>query len=159
MKKELSQEELNERVAILKRFRTLLEQQRKKFQEYLTVLEKQQDSIENEDPEAIIAHAELEQEVVAGISNLQRVIVPMNEMYSTAKGSNPKEEKTVAELQDELQSLQNRVLEQNNKNRALLRAHLTLIRQQMESFKNPYRNNRSVYATKVAEGRLVAVEV
>ena len=83
----------------------------------------------------------------------------MNEMYSTAKGSNPKEEKTVAELQDELQSLQDRVLEQNNKNRALLRAHLTLIRQQMESFKNPYRNNRSVYATKVAEGRLVAVEV
>ena len=66
---------------------------------------------------------------------------------------------SVAELQDELQSLQNRVLEQNNKNRALLRAHLTLIRQQMESFKNPYRNNRSVYATKVAEGRLVAVEV
>ena len=39
---ELSNQELEERVAILKRLRFLLEQQRSKFKEYLTVLEKQQ---------------------------------------------------------------------------------------------------------------------
>ena len=41
MENELTQAELDERVAILKRFRTLLEKQREKFQEYLKVLEKQ----------------------------------------------------------------------------------------------------------------------
>lgn len=160
MEKELSKEELDERVAVLRRFRTLLEQQRKKFQEYLNVLEKQQNSIEREDPEAIIAHAELEQQVVAGISNLQRVIAPINEMYNlSVKGSNLKEEKTVSDLKDELSNLQLKVLEQNNRNRAMLREHLTLIRKQLDNFRNPYRNNRSVYATKIAGGHLVAVEV
>ena len=34
MEQKISKEELDERVAILKKFRMLLEQQRKKFQEY-----------------------------------------------------------------------------------------------------------------------------
>ena len=56
---EISQEELNERIALLRRFRSLLEQQRGKFQEYLNVLEKQQDSITSENPENLLAHTEL----------------------------------------------------------------------------------------------------
>ena len=36
---ELTQQELDERVALLRKFRSVLEQQRNKFQEYLTVLE------------------------------------------------------------------------------------------------------------------------
>ena len=51
---ELTQQELDERVALLRKFRSLLEQQRSKFQEYLTVLEKQQDSITKENPESLI---------------------------------------------------------------------------------------------------------
>lgn len=38
----LNDSEIAERVAILKRFRSLLEEQRLKFREYLTVLEKQE---------------------------------------------------------------------------------------------------------------------
>ena len=53
----ITQEELNERVAILKRFRSLLEQQRNKFREYLTVLEKQQDSINDENTEKLVKQA------------------------------------------------------------------------------------------------------
>ena len=37
----LNDSEIAERVAVLKRFRSLLEQQRLKYREYLTVLEKQ----------------------------------------------------------------------------------------------------------------------
>ncbi|MBR7064567.1 MAG: flagellar biosynthesis protein FlgN, partial [Treponema sp.] len=58
---ELTQQEFEERVAILKRFRTLLEQQRNKFREYLNVLEKHQESILEENTEALVAHTELEQ--------------------------------------------------------------------------------------------------
>lgn len=157
---EITQEELNERVAILRRFRTLLEQQRAKFQEYLTVLEKQETSINKEDTNAIITHAELEQQVVAGIRNLQKVIVPMSELYNnSAKGTQAEADKSVAAIQGDLNRLQSKVLEQNQKNRELLKAHLVQIRAQLDNFKNPYRNARSVYATKVAQGNLVAVEI
>ena len=49
MEKEISQEELEERIAIIKRFKKLLQQQRNKFEEYLLVLEKQSGKIEKED--------------------------------------------------------------------------------------------------------------
>lgn len=158
---ELTDEELNERVAILRRFRTLLEQQRSKFQEYLNVLEKQENAISVEDTNAIINHAELEQQVVAGIKNLQKVIVPMSEMYkSSAKNANSESDKSVESIQNELEKLQGKVLEQNQKNRELLKKHLVQIRSQIENFKNPYRKNRSVYASaQNAHGSLIAVEV
>lgn len=158
---ELTDEELNERVAILRRFRTLLEQQRSKFQEYLNVLEKQENAISAEDTNAIINHAELEQQVVAGIKNLQKVIVPMSEMYkSSAKNANSESDKSVESIQNELEKLQGKVLEQNQKNRELLKKHLVQIRSQIENFKNPYRKNRSVYASaQNAHGSLIAVEV
>ncbi len=158
---ELTDEELNERVAILRRFRTLLEQQRSKFQEYLNVLEKQENAISAEDTNAIINHAELEQQVVAGIKNLQKVIVPMSEMYkSSAKNENSESDKSVESIHNELEKLQGKVLEQNQKNRELLKKHLVQIRSQIENFKNPYRKNRSVYASaQNAHGSLIAVEV
>ena len=77
---QITQEELNERIALLKKFRLLLEKQREKFREYLTVLEKQENSIEDENAEKLLAHTELEQQVVANIMNLQKVIVPMSEL-------------------------------------------------------------------------------
>ena len=80
---EITHEELLERVALLRKFKSVLEQQRNKFKEYLSVLEKQQNSIESENPETILAHTELEQQVVKNISNLQKVIVPMSKMYKS----------------------------------------------------------------------------
>ena len=101
---EITQEELNERVALLRRFRSLLEEQRGKFREYLTVLEKQQDSITTENPESLLAHTELEQQVVKNIANLQKVIVPMAKLYNSKAGTNnpAAEDAEVAKLQNEL---------------------------------------------------------
>lgn len=96
---EISQEELNERIALLKKFRSLLLQQRKKFQEYLTVLEKQETSIESENSEKLLAHTELEQQVVSNIMNLQKVIVPMSELYKE-RGAHLEEESVVAIQKD-----------------------------------------------------------
>lgn len=154
--KEITQEELNERVALLKRFRELLLEQRKKFQEYLTVLEKQENSIETENSESLLAHTELEQQVVSNIINLQKVIVPMSELY---KEKNQKEDdNSVTEIQDELKDLQKKVLEQNARNRELLKTHIVQIKTQIASLKNPYKNNRSVYAEKNTIGNLIAIE-
>lgn len=157
--KELTQKELDERVCLLKKFRSVLEQQRNKFQEYLDVLEKQQTSITQENPEALLAHTELEQQVVQNIANLQKVIVPMTKMYkATSTNTNLTEEQSIANIQNELNSLQNKVLKQNEINRDLLRVHIDNIRTQIQNFKNPYKTTRSIYATKEPVAQLVQVE-
>lgn len=139
---EITQEELNERVAILRRFKSLLEEQRGKFREYLTVLEKQQDSITSENPESLLAHTELEQQVVKNIANLQKVIVPMSKMYKANAGNDA----SIQNIQNELSDLQDKVLKQNAINRDLLKVHIEQLRAQIAGFKNPYKANRSVYA-------------
>lgn len=156
---EITQEELNERVEILKKLKALLEMQRNKFREYLKVLEQQEHSIETENSEALIMHTELEQEVVKGIANLQKVIIPMSELYKSSSSSDGNiSDSAVNELQKDLSTLQNKVLAQNEKNRELLRTHMTQIKTQIEQFKNPYRNVKSVYAQKVTAGNFVEVE-
>ena len=156
---ELTQEELNERVALLRKFRSVLEQQRNKFQEYLTVLEKQQDSITKENPESLIAHTELEQQVVKNIANLQKVIVPMSKMYKqSVPMAHTTEDAGITQIQNELNDLQNRVLKQNQINRDLLREHIESIRNQIQNFKNPYKNAKSVYAQPQRVASFVEVE-
>jgi len=156
---ELTQEEINERVALLKRFKSLLEQQRNKFQEYLNVLEKQEDSISSQNADSLIAHTELEQQVVKNIANLQKVIVPMTKIYkSSLPLAHTDEEASIRQIQKELNTLQDKVLKQNQVNRDLLRVHIETIRAQIQNFKNPYKNNRSVYAQPKQLASLVEVE-
>lgn len=155
---EITQEELNERVALLKKFRSLLEQQRNKFQEYLEVLEKQQNSITAEDPDSLLAHTELEQQVVKNIANLQKVIIPMSRMYKASGNNNSADNESISMIQNELTDLQNKVLKQNEINRDLLRVHIDNIRTQIKNFNNPYKNAASVYTQKQTVATLVAVE-
>ena len=158
---EITQEELNERVAILRRFRSLLEEQRGKFREYLTVLEKQQDSITSENPENLLAHTELEQQVVKNIASLQKVIVPMAKMYHAGKSpaASAAEDAEITKLQNDLSDLQERVLKQNAINRDLLRVHIEQLRTQINNFKNPYKATRNVYASAQPVATMVRVEV
>ena len=156
---EITQKELDERVALLRKFRSLLEQQRNKFREYLTVLEKQQDSITKENPENLIAHTELEQQVVKNIANLQKVIIPMSKMYkASVPMAHTNEDSDIRQIQNELNDLQTRVLKQNQINRDLLREHIESIRTQIQNFKNPYKNIKSVYAQPQRVASLVEVE-
>ena len=158
--KEFSQEEIDERVAVLKRFKILLETQRNKFQEYLNVLEKQASSIETEDAESLKIHTEIENEVVNNIKNLQKVIVPMSELYRSSSKeffSSQEEEKHLDDLQKDLSVLKEKVQNQNEKNRALLKVKMTKIKTQIDSFKNPYRNVKSVYAKQTSSPSLVEI--
>lgn len=148
---QISQKEIDERVAILKRWKILLQQQRDKFVEYLTLLEKQESSIQSENTEVLMAQTEMEQQVLLNISNLRKVISPLEKLYST-KTPNFKIDNNnlkIPQLQAELESLQKKVLIQNNKNRELLKNHMIKIRNQIQSIKNPYRNNRSVYSSQL----------
>lgn len=147
MEKQLTQTELDERIAILRRFRTLLEQQRSKFQKYLNVLEMQESKISMEDADALIAHSELESQIVQSIGSLQKVIMPMQELYQSSQAAryNPQEALPINQIQKDLERLQSQVLEQNEKNRNLLKTHISQLKEQMLKMKNPYKNRQSVY--------------
>ena len=147
----LTQEEIDERIAILRRFRALLEQQRNKFREYLDVLEKQQSAIENGDTEAMLAHTELEQQIVANIGSLQKVIIPMEKLYESKSapvlgGGKTEDAAFIPHLKTDLIKLQQEVLIRNRQNCEMLRSNMAEMKTRMAMFKNPYKNNRSVYA-------------
>lgn len=155
---ELSKDELNERVAILKRFRALLVQQRNKFQEYLNVLESQEGKIELADGDSILAHTELENQIVKNLASLQKVIVPMQGMYNAIMPGLPvADNATVEQLQLDLANLQKQVLAQNERNRNLLQAQMGKIKNQLGGMNlmNPYRGRSSVYAEKTAVGSVI----
>lgn len=153
---QITQEELNERIALLRKFKMVLMQQREKFRQYLEVLEKQETSIETENSETLLSHTELEQQVVANIMNLQKVIVPMSKLYKE-RGVNIEDASVIA-IQKDLDDLQKQVLAQNEKNRELLKSHIVQIRKQIATLKNPYKVAHSVYAEKANVGNLVLVE-
>ncbi len=159
---ELTQTQIEERVAVLKRFRALLEQQREKFREYLQVLECQQGKIEVDDGDALFAHTRLEEQIVSSIENLQKVIEPVQNMYNAvASGGELGEEdkNSVQKMQAELAALQKKVLIQNQHNQNLLKIHIEQIKKQIAEVHraNPYIGKRSVYAgANSAGGNFVA---
>ena len=160
MKENLDQRELDERVAILRRFRYLLEQQRDKFREYLRILEMQENEINEDNADAIIAHADLSNQIVKNIGSLQRIIVPMQKLYekSHAATYNPEDIIPVTKIQDDLVALREQVVSQNIKNQKLLRVRMLDIRRDISGIKNPYRSHRSVYARQDDAGNLVHLE-
>ncbi|UTC53720.1 flagellar biosynthesis protein FlgN [Treponema sp. OMZ 803] len=148
----LNDSEIAERVAVLKRFRSLLEQQRLKFREYLTVLEKQEKSISDENADAVLQHTELEESIIAEIFTIQKVIDPLEYMYTNICKN---EHSDIPHLKTDLDDLQKRVLAQNKRNRELLQTHITGLRQQIASLKRPYAHKESIYASTARTAALV----
>lgn len=149
---DISEKELEERVAILKRFREMLEKQREKFSEYLNVLEKQNESIEKGDTEAIKKHAEIEEQIVNQIGTIQKVIIPLETMY---KETNHNSNSDIPVLKTDLKKLQNKVREQNQKNKELLEGKMTTLRKEIKSFVNPYKQAKSIYANDTQLGSII----
>lgn len=141
---ELTQAEIEERTAILKHLRSLLEKQRAKFQEYLEVLEAQNKAIPQENPELLAAHTDLGQQIADSIVSLQKVILPFEELYHQ-KVLDTGTEEEIPWLHADLEALQQKVLHQNKINRELLAVHMEQIQQRISDLHNPYKNTKSVY--------------
>ncbi len=110
----------------------------------------------------MIAHSELEAQIVQGIGSLQKVIVPMQELYNKSGAAfyNPKEALPVSQIQNDLSKLQSQVLAQNEKNRSLLKVRMVQLKKQISDFRNPYRSLNSIYAQKSSSaGTRIQVEV
>jgi hypothetical protein len=153
----LSPEELAQRVAVLKRFRTLLAQQRDRFRSYLEVLDTQKDIIEKGDPDELLAHVELEEKIVADIFSIQKVIDPLEDMYlaalsgfeapGTAARTGHREPDEVQSLKSALESMKNEAVIRSTRNKELLSKRMAELRSEIKSLRsNPYAARRSGFS-------------
>jgi hypothetical protein len=142
---QLSREELDQRVAVLRRFRALLVEQRDRFRGYLEELDRQQNVIETGSAEELIAHVELEEKIVAGIFAVQKVIEPLDRMYhavsAQAGGEPPGGETEVRGLKSALEDLKQEAVLRSARNKDLLSRRMAEIREEITALRaNPYRS-------------------
>jgi hypothetical protein len=145
--KELAPEELSRRVAILRRFRELLQDQRDRFRAYLEVLDKQKDVIEQGDTEALITHVELEERIVADIFSIQKVINPLEDMYRAVYSGISPETAEVPDLKSTLENLKTEAIVRSERNKELLLQRMTELRSEIKALReNPFARKSSIYS-------------
>jgi len=147
----IDQAELAQRVAILRRFKTLLTQQRDRFSSYLNLLEKQQNVIEKGSAEELLSYVEIEEKIVADIYSIQKVIDPLEEMYYTVvvgqnqqvkKGEISSGQDEVPSLKASLEKLKTEAVIRSTKNKELLSKRMLELRTEIKSLRNnPYAAN------------------
>ncbi|MDR1252076.1 MAG: flagellar protein FlgN [Treponema sp.] len=149
---EISPGELAQRVAVLRRFKLLLQEQRERFYSYLEVLDKQQDIIESGGAEELLSHVELEEKIVADIFSIQKVIDPLDNLYhAIISGTGPSGGKTglpvegadeVSSLKAALEDLKNEAVIRSSQNRELLTKRMVELRSEITALRNnPYAAN------------------
>ena len=107
-------------------------------------MEQQEKSISDENTDGVLQHTELEESIIAEIFTIQKVIDPLEYMYTNICKNT--DHSDIPHLKTDLDDLQKRVLAQNKKNRELLETHITGLRQQIASLKRPYAHKESIYA-------------
>lgn len=146
--------EMQKRVAMLRRLRELLLDQRGKFENYLAVLDHEKGDIESGDVDRLVAHVEIEEAIVSEIFTFQKAIDPLEDLMRSALPAGDAGWADVGGLKDSLQDLKSEVLKRNEENRSLLRARMEVIRTQLLALRKPLGSRRSVYAEREA-GSLV----
>ena len=61
-------------------------------------------------------------------------------------------------LKTDLAKLQQEVLNQNSKNRELLKSQMTTLREKIEGIKNPYRYTKSIYSKTEETASIISIE-
>jgi hypothetical protein len=159
---EISPAELTQRVAVLKRFKTLLTQQRDRFRSYLDLLDKQQNVIESGSAEDLLSYVEIEEKIVADIFSIQKVIDPLEEMYNSVMSaqspqripagidSSAGSQDEVPGLKASLDRLQGEAILRSTKNKELLSKRMLELRREITTLRNnPYSasNRRAAYGS------------
>jgi hypothetical protein len=143
---ELSQKEVNQRVAVLKRFKELLKAQRDRFHAYLDVLDKSKDVIERGTADDLLRHVELEEKIVTDIASIQKVITPLETMYHAVRVHVPAAPggEDVTGLEAALEGLKKEAVIRAGRNKNLLSKRMIEIRSEIKTLRsNPYAQKRT----------------
>ena len=142
----ISESELTQRVAVIKRFKELLVQQHERFRSYLAVLDRQRIVIGTGSADEIMAHVELEEQIVADIFSIQKVIDPLEIMYNAigaaAGVGTYLPANDVPALKATLEDLKIQAAARSGQNRDLLSSRMTHINSEIQALKNnPFISN------------------
>jgi len=142
-KTSIGEGELAQCAAVIKRYKELLVQQRERFRSYLVVLDRQQLLIGNGSADAIAAHVELEEQIVASIFSIQKAIDPLEVMYNNAGDAGPYlPANDVPELKAALEDLKTQAAVRARRNRDLLSGRMEKIYTEIQALKNnPFISN------------------
>jgi len=160
MTADIDSAELAQRVAVLKRFKTLLTQQRDRFRSYLDLLEKQQNVIESGSAEDLLSYVEIEEKIVADIFSIQKVIDPLEEMYYSFVGSNHAAgHDEVPGLKASLEKLQGEAVMRSTKNKELLSKRMLELRSEIKALRNnPYGTKGRTAFTNINTASLIDIK-
>jgi hypothetical protein len=140
----LTQSEIDERAAILRRFREALLRQRERFSEYLQMLEQQSaDGSEWTNPEQIEIHVKMEEAIVHEIASFGQVVAPLQLMYQEL---DPEGAAELPRLEASLERTREEVLRRTERSRELLKQQITTLRSEISELR-VMRRTRSLYAT------------
>jgi hypothetical protein len=107
-------------------------------------LDRQKGDIERGDVDKLVAHVELEQQVVSEIFAIQKVIDPMEQLYQATHSGASLE---IPVLKSALDEMKAEVVKRNASNREMLKKRMDLIRNEMTAIRaNPAYRRRSVFA-------------
>ena len=149
---DISPSELNQRIALLKRFKELLSTQRDRFKTYLDALDKQQKVIKDGTADDLLRHVELEEKIVEDIFSIQKVISPLDEMYHSMIGQSGTDE--VINLKDSLNKLKTEAAQLSAQNRVLLAKRMTELRSEIAILKNNPYKQRNGFASAPAPSKI-----
>jgi chromosome segregation ATPase len=150
----LTREEVDRRVALLKRLKATLAEQRSKFQTYLKVLDAEKASIEKDAVDTLRAQVELEEELVVDIHAIQKVIDPLEAvLHQSYHGASDDE---VTDLRSSLETLKVQVQEKSRENRGLLSRSMAALEGEVVRLR-PQVRGRNPYAGARAASALVDI--
>ena len=121
-----------DRQNIVRKLREALSRQRDRLIGYLQQLERQERAIHDEDLAPLREHVAVEQEAMAEMHALQRVIEPLEELYAAAS---PRRESSVPALRRSLSAVREKVLARNEVNQQLLRERLSAVREEIHELR------------------------
>jgi len=141
---ELSTGELEERLAVIKRFKALLQEQRDKFYEYLLILEKQEIEIRKENLVSMQEYDAIGDAIIKNIIDIQKVIDPIEAIYKETKHEMWNAD--IGKLQEDLKKLQIAVLRQNKNNCSIIEDRMFAIEDEVLKLKYKNKYSKSIYA-------------
>lgn len=124
------------RIAVIRRLKSLLEEQRDKFGEYLELLERESQAISRRDTAVLMGQVEHERRVVQAIVSFNRIIGPIQEVYLSLY---PERNNDIESLKAAVDRMRDDVVKKNEANRVLLRARMNELKDRVESLKSPIR--------------------
>ncbi len=127
-------EQVEQRIAILRRLREMLSRQREKFSAYLKLLEGEESSIRGGESERLLAQVEMEQSIIAEIFTLKKVIAPLESLYQAAYPTGA--EQSIPRLKSTLEAMGTEIAAHHARNRQLLKERMEEMRREIDTLRS-----------------------